>query len=490
MIIPSGALVVLAGPSGSGKTTWAAEHLRPDQVVSSDALRALVGTGEHDVRAGTDAFAVLDLVVERRMKRGLTTIVDSLGLDPKQRARWTEAARHHGRPAHAVAFDTPAKECRARNKARDHPVPSKALTGQLAKWPDVRDALGREFDEVHAPGAPRLVPPAIHAHLTLIETQEEDPMPLRFGLTISSFTWPGDATDMSATLGRVAREAEEAGFSSIWVMDHVIQIPQVGREWEPMLESTSTLGFLAATTERARLGTLVTGISYRNVAHVGKIAATLDVLSGGRAMCGLGAAWYDREHTAYGWDMPPLAERYELLEDALELFPLLWGPGAPAFSGRKVEVAEAICYPRPIQERIPILVGGSGERRTLDLVARYADACNLFGEPEVVRTKIAVLAEHCRRHDRDPADIAVTQLSSILCGRDADDVARRLDARAGDHATPEHVAAQLTAGTVDDHIGRFRALADAGVDDVIVSLTGLGDRGTIESFAPVIDAFR
>ncbi|NND75396.1 MAG: AAA family ATPase, partial [Ilumatobacter sp.] len=125
VIIPSGALVVLAGPSGSGKSTWAAEQFRPDQIVSSDDVRGLVGLGPHDQRAGTDAFAVVALVIERRLKRGLTTVVDSLGLDAKQRAKWIATAVKHGRPVHAVAFDTPAKECRARNKTRERPVPSK-----------------------------------------------------------------------------------------------------------------------------------------------------------------------------------------------------------------------------------------------------------------------------------------------------------------------------------------------------------------------------
>ena len=253
-------------------------------------------------------------------------------------------------------------------------------------------------------------------------------MPLRFGLSISSFTWPGENGDIGPRLASIARDAEEAGFSSLWVMDHIMQIPQVGREWEPMLESTTTLGFLAAATERIRLGTLVTGITYRNVAHVGKIAATLDVLSGGRAMCGLGAAGSTASTRPTGGTMPPLAERYELLEDALELFPLLWGPGAPAFDGRRVRVPEAICYPRPIQERIPILVGGSGEQRTLRLVARHADACNLFGEPDVVRHKVEVLHAHCAAEGRDPGDISVTQLSSVLCAADETSLAEALAA--------------------------------------------------------------
>ncbi len=489
MIIPSGALVVLAGPSGAGKTWWAARWFRPDQIVSSDALRAMVGVGERDQRAGTDAFDVLGLVVERRMKRGLTTVVDSLGMDAAQRTRWSAAARAHGRSTIAVAFDTAPAECRRRNRTRPHPVPSKVVSAQLGRWPAVRAALADEFDSVEMPAPVRIVPPTLHAHRHLARTQQEEPMPLRFGLSISSFTWPGPPDEIGLRLATIAREAERAGFSSIWVMDHFMQIPQVGREWEPMLESTTTLGFLAAATERMRLGTLVTGITYRNVAHVGKIAATLDVLSGGRAMCGLGAAWFDREHAAYGWDLPPLSERYELLEDALELFPLLWGPGAPPYTGRRISVAEAICYPRPIQERIPILVGGSGEQRTLRLVARHADACNLFGEPDVVRRKVEVLRGHCRTEGRDPDEIAITQLSSVLCAADETGLAEALARAADEQVSPEAVAERLDAGTPDDHIGRFRALAEAGVDEVIVSLADIGDPGAPERFAPVIAAF-
>ena len=194
-------------------------------------------------------------------------------------------------------------------------------------------------------------------------------------------------------------------------MDHVLQIPQVGREWEDMLESHTTLGYLAGVTERIRLGTLVTGITYRNIAHLAKIVATLDVLSGGRAMCGIGAAWFEREHRLYGWEFPPLRERFDRLEDALELLPLMWGPGAPRFEGRTTTVEEATCYPRPLQERVPILVGGSGERRTLRLVARHADACNLFGDPDTVRRKVAVLHEHCAAEGRDPAVVEVTHFA-------------------------------------------------------------------------------
>jgi F420-dependent oxidoreductase-like protein len=243
-------------------------------------------------------------------------------------------------------------------------------------------------------------------------------------------------------------------------MDHFLQIPQVGREWEDMLESYTTLGYLAGVTERIRLGTLVTGITYRNLAHLAKIVATLDVVSGGRAMCGIGAAWFEREHKVYGWEFPPLRERLDRVEDALQLLPLMWGPGSPRFEGRTTVVEEAICYPRPLQERVPILVGGSGEKRTLRLVARYADACNFVGDVDRVRHKLAVLHEHCAAEGRDPAEINVTHLGP---------------------APP---------ASAEEHIGRFREYADAGVQTAIVGLPDAGGADSVTRFAEVIGAFR
>jgi F420-dependent oxidoreductase-like protein len=297
-------------------------------------------------------------------------------------------------------------------------------------------------------------------------------MRLDFGLQISRFDWEGHPATTARALADVARAAEAAGFTSLWLMDHVLQIPQVGREWEDMLESHTTLGYLAALTERIRLGTLVTGITYRNVAHLAKIVATLDVLSGGRAMCGVGAAWFEREHRLYGWDFPPLRERFARLEDALELLPLMWGPGAPRFEGRTTVVEEATCYPRPLQEHVPILVGGSGERRTLRLVAQHADACNLFGGPEVVRRKVGVLHDHCAAVGRDPADVAVT------------------------HFAPARVVASAAerdgqgAATVEEHVGRCRELAEAGVQTEIVGLSDADGAASVERFAEVVAAFR
>lgn len=485
------ALIVLVGPSGAGKSTWAQSHFRDPQVVDNDALRALVGAGPRDQRAGADAFELLDLVVERRLARGLLTVVDTLGTDTDRRRGYVAAARRYGVDCHAVVFDTPADECRRRNRARPDPVPSRVVTAQLRRWPAARDAVADDgFDAVHTPGPVHVVAPALLHAPVAARRQREEPRAMRFGLHISSFQWPGRPDRTPERLAGIAAAAERVGFTSLWVMDHVVQVPQVGREWEDILESYTTLAWLAAVTERCRLGALVTAVTFRNVAHLAKVVATLDVLSGGRAVCGLGAAWYRREHDAYGWPLPPPADRFALLEDALRLLPVMWGPGAPRFDGDVVTVGEAICYPRPVQEHVPLLVGGGGEQRTLRLVARYADACNLMGGPDVVRRKLDVLRAHCDDVGRDPADIEVTHLSPILVATHHDELRAEVDRLRSGAQTPEDVLERDLGGTVDDHVGRFRELADAGVQTAIVSLSGLHDATAVERFAPVIDAFR
>jgi F420-dependent oxidoreductase-like protein len=256
------------------------------------------------------------------------------------------------------------------------------------------------------------------------------------------------------------------------VMDHFVQIPQVGREWEDMLESYTTLGYLAGVTSRIRLGTLVTGVTYRNLAHLAKVVATLDVVSGGRALCGIGAGWFEREHALYGYDFPPLRERFARLEDALELLPLMWGKGSPRFEGRTITVPEATCYPRPLQERIPILVGGSGEQRTLRLVARHADACNLTGDAATVRHKLSVLRSWCETERRDPAAVTVTHLGAAR-------VVAAGEPREGQGAA-----------SVEEHVGRYRELAEAGVQTAIVGLSDANGPASVTRFADVVAAFR
>jgi F420-dependent oxidoreductase-like protein len=469
--LPDPCLVVLVGATASGKSAWAAEWFAPAQVVASDPLRAVVGTGEDDMRASRDAFEVVDLIVAKRLRRGLTTVIDSTGLDAKRRGAWRALAERHGVPAHVVVFDPPSKVVRER--ARGGPVPSKVVSDQLRAVGGVREALaGEGFAGVHEPGPVQLVPPDLLDAPLAAARQRENPRVLAFGLQVSRFDFAGHPATTGERLAALARAAEEAGFQSLWVMDHFVQIPQVGREWEDMLESHTTLAYLAAVTERIRLGTLCTGITYRNIAHLAKIVATLDVLSGGRAECGLGAAWFEREHRLYGWDFPARAARYARLEDALELLPLMWGKGAPAFEGRTISVPAAICYPRPLQEHVPVLVGGSGERRTLRLVARHADACNLFGSPEVVRHKVAVLHEHCAAEGRDPAAVRVTHLAPAR-------VVEGGEARTGDGAA-----------TVEEHVGRYRELAEAGVETAIVGLSDADGAASVARFAPVLEAFR
>jgi alkanesulfonate monooxygenase SsuD/methylene tetrahydromethanopterin reductase-like flavin-dependent oxidoreductase (luciferase family) len=275
----------------------------------------------------------------------------------------------------------------------------------------------------------------------------------------------------------------------MYVMDHFRQIPQLGRPWEDFLESYTTLAYLAASTERVRLGALVTGVTYRNPAHLGKIIATLDVLSGGRALCGLGLAWHRDEHSAYGWDFPSTSDRYALLEETLKMLPLLWGPGRPAFRGDRVRVPEAVCYPRPLQEHVPVMVGGGGERRTLRLAARYADAANVMGDIPTARRKAHVLRAHCVREGRDPAEVELTHLSPVLVGAHDRHVAELVERVRPRRRDPAQIARAYNAGTVEDHIGRCRELHEAGVREVMVRLPDPLDADVMEQMAGVITAF-
>ncbi len=508
--LAEGTLVVLVGPSGSGKSTWALAHFAADQVVGSDRLRAVVGEGEHDLAASADAFAVLDLVVAARVRRRLTTVVDTLGLDADRRRAWRDLAARHGVRCVAVVLDTSPAECRRRNAARRHRVPAPVLTAQLAAFAAVRDDLaGEGFADVVTAEPVRVVPASMtgpeirpvparrvptddataDGRSGAAQGTTDGTRGVRFGLHLSAFDAPGGAEGLAEHLPRVARAAEDAGFDSLWVMDHFRQIPQVGRPWDDMLESGATLGALAASTSRIRLGCLVHAVGYRNLGHLAKVVATLDVLSGGRAWCGLGAGWYEPEYAAYGYRFPPARERLDLLEDALQALPLLWGKGSPPFTGRVVSLPETMCYPRPIQARVPVLVGGGGERRTLRLVARYADACNLTGDPATIRHKVAVLARHCAEVGRDRSDVEVTHLSTALVATDTDalaaDVARRAPARGA-----ARWRAWSHPGTVGDHAVRVRTLCAAGVDHVIVSLVGVWDSPAVERYGAVIAAVR
>jgi F420-dependent oxidoreductase-like protein len=487
--LPWPCVIVLVGPGASGKSTWAAQNAPAGSVLSSDVFRAIVGTGEDDISASTDALALLEDAVRRRIARRLTTVIDTLGLDGDRRRGWLSLARAHELPCFAVAFDTPPAQCRERNRGRAKRIPVDALDNQLRSFAAVRPNLADEgFDGVLAADPIRVVAVPFENAAPAARRQRDDPVGLKFGLHFSEFPW--QPAEMRESVASVAARAEAAGFDAIWVMDHFRQIPQVGRAWEAMPESWTTLAYLAGVTERINLGTLVTGVAYRNVAHLAKIVATVDVLSGGRARCGIGLGWFEEEHHAYGWDFPSTAQRYALLEDALKLLPIMWGPGNPAFDGLVLHIPEAMCYPRPLQEHVPVLVGGNGERRTLALAACYADACNVMGDLATVQRKAAVLREHCIRAGRDPAEVAVTVLSTALVADDDRGVADAVERFRPRRRSAEWYAASVHAGTVQDQIGRFRALAEAGAQEVMLRLPNIAEDGSVERMGEVIAAFR
>ena len=238
---------------------------------------------------------------------------------------------------------------------------------------------------------------------------------MHLGLHLARLGAPGgDVAGYGPALAATARVADESGWRDLTLMDHWFQMEMLGGPAEPMLEGYTTLGFLAAYTDRMRLGLLVTGVTYRYPALLAKTVTTLDVLSGGRARLGIGAAWYEREHVGLGVPFPPVAERFERLEETLQICHQMWSDDDGPYAGRHYQLAETVCKPKPVQRpHPPIMVGGSGEKKTLRLVAQYADACNLFATtPDEVAHKLEVLAAHCADLGRDPATIEKTMLAA------------------------------------------------------------------------------
>jgi alkanesulfonate monooxygenase SsuD/methylene tetrahydromethanopterin reductase-like flavin-dependent oxidoreductase (luciferase family)/predicted kinase len=485
-VVPDPALVVLVGASGSGKSAWAAARYRPQEVVSSDHLRGVVGSGEHDLDASADAFALLDQIVVARLRRGLTTVVDTLGLDPERRRAQRELAAHVGLPGVAVLFDTDPALCRSRNAARERSVPAAVLDGQLRRVPAVAAELDAEgWDLVVRPGEAAIEPAHTPGARQAAADQSARPARLSFVLQISRFPW---ADDPPGWLAAVAAATAAAGLDGIALLDHLIQIPQAGRAWEPMPEPWVTLGMLAGLAPGLRLGTLVTPVTFRAPGIVAKTVATLDVLTGGRAFCGIGAGWWDREHAAFGLPFPPAGARLDQLEAAIETLRALWRPGTKEYRGERVHLPETTCYPRPVSD-VPIIVGGSGERRTLRIAARLGDACNLPSDLATLDRKLAVLAEHCREAGRDPAEVRTTVLDIPVVGTDRAHAAAIVEKLRG--RTPAATFARRHhSGTAEDHLGRYRLLADRGVSTVFVSLPDLTTPDDVLRLAPIAAAFR
>lgn len=292
---------------------------------------------------------------------------------------------------------------------------------------------------------------------------------MRVGLQVNSFTWPGGPEGIGPTLRRIASDAESAGFYSLWVMDHFYQIPGLGAAEEPMLEGYTALSHAAAVTARIRLGTLVSGVTYRRPAVLVRTVTTLDVLSGGRAYFGVGAAWFEREHAGLGVPFPPLKERFERLEEALQIALQMWSDENGPFEGAHYRLAETLNVPNSIQlPHPPILIGGSGEQKTLRMVAEYGDACNLFERlgQEALRQKLEVLRGHCERLNRPYSEIEKTALGRIQLTRDG---------YGGSVSTAEAVE-------------RIHALAELGFDHVIFSTPTVHEPGSLEAFAEVISS--
>lgn len=470
--LPDPALVVLVGPAGSGKSHWAAHRYRPAEVVSSDALRGVVGSGSADLDATDDAFAVLDHVVRARLSRGLTTVVDTLGLDDDRRRGYLAVAREHGVPAAVVVVTTPEPLCRRRNGDRDRPVPARALTGQLRRVREVSVAVRTEgWDVVHEVDGSSATPGP--------DAAPSPPNPEREGLDVvlqvSRFPW---GEDPAGWLASVAEAAEEVGLGGIAVMDHLLQIPQVGRAWDPLPEAWTTLGFLAARTSRLRLGTLVSPVSLRAPGLVAKAVATLDVLSGGRASCGLGAGWFEREHAGFGLPFPSARERVDALAAGVETVKALWAPGTKAFHGRHVSLPETACYPRPLRD-VEVVVGGSGSR-VLRVAAELADAVNV--RTQVIDDVLPRWREACARAGREPR---LTVLDTPVLGTDRDDVARRVERQRGRTSAARFVASNH-AGTAAQHRERYLRLADRGVTTVFVAVADLDGPDDVERLAGLL----
>jgi F420-dependent oxidoreductase-like protein len=292
----------------------------------------------------------------------------------------------------------------------------------------------------------------------------------RLGLQIPSFTYPGvpDA-ELFERIAEIATTAEDSGFDSVWVMDHLYQIRTVGRPDEPMLEGYALLSGLAARTSRVNLGTMVTGVTYRNPAFLAKVVTTLDIISSGRAILGIGAAWNEEEHKGFGYEFPPLRVRFEMLEDALRIARAMFTQPRSTVRGTHFHTDDVLNIPQPVRPGgPPILIGGSGERKTIPLIAKYGDASNFFGNIETIRHKVQVLEEACEREGRDRGEITVTKLGTLAIAETEAEVERKkavLRERMGDRYDDV-----VVAGTPEQVVEQVDAFFEAGLDGIVFNM--------------------
>jgi F420-dependent oxidoreductase-like protein len=314
---------------------------------------------------------------------------------------------------------------------------------------------------------------------------------MQFGLQHPNFNFDydgqsnnGDTSQIADSLRNLVTRAENIGFDSFWVMDHFHQIQFVGRPEEPMLEGWTIISMLAGITTKIKLGTLVTGIIYRYPSVLAKVAATLDVLSKGRLYMGIGAGWNEQESLAYGISFPSNQERMLMLEEAIQIIRKMWTEEPYAsFNGKYYQIHNAYCNPKPIQKPSPpILVGGSGERKTLKIVAKHADACNLFGSPETVRKKLDILKEHCKTVGRDYDSILKTKLGAIIIDDNSEMVKNRV--RETFRGIPEEQIKEFVIyGTPEDVLRQIEILEQVGIQYLIVDLEPSREVEALDTFA-------
>lgn len=300
---------------------------------------------------------------------------------------------------------------------------------------------------------------------------------MKFGIQHPSFSF--DGREIIDTLSAIAKTAEEYEYDSLWMMDHLHQIEYVGKPEEPMLEGWTTISVLAGMTMKLKLGTMVTGNIYRYPAVLAKIGATLDVLSKGRLIFGFGAGWNESESRAYGVPFPSTRERLERLDEAVQIVEKMWVQETTTFDGRYYKIENAYCNPKPVQKPRPmVLIGGSGEKYLLRTVAKYGDACNLFGSPETVKKKLDVLCAHCQTVGRDYDSILKTKLTRVLISEDEAAVKRVIDRMPQGFPLRETMI-YGTPDEVKEQVEEFRAV---GVEYMVVSASGPGENESLRLF--------
>jgi F420-dependent oxidoreductase-like protein len=300
--------------------------------------------------------------------------------------------------------------------------------------------------------------------------------PITLGLHLPSFNYPGvEPEGIFETIAGIAKTAEDSGFSTLTVMDHFHQIPPVGERTLNMFDGNTMLAALAGRTERINLGLLVGGVMYRNPALLAKITTGIDVISGGRAFLGIGAAWFEEEHLAYEFPFPRLGERFEHLEDALNIARAMFTTPEASYAGKHHAIENALNIPQPIRGDIPILVGGSGERKTLRLVAKYADGCNVAGDVEKVTHLMNVLAQHCEDVGRDPSEITKTRNASIYVAETQELAMQKVEDAKQSGLLPPLRVPMVIAGGPDEIAEQLSAFLDAGLEGFTVSLPDPSD---------------